>query len=139
VPLTTLEQVFRVEGKATVIRVCGELVHKDNLVGRTKDGSKECVYAKISDGTTRSPLPVTLIGWTPSTFNIKVGAIVDIRNSLAMVRGHVVDLEVTLGQGTVEEASPTLSDYISVMKKDADELRERVSACRSRSACPSRS
>jgi len=36
VPLTTLEQVFRVEGKASVVRVCGELVHKDNLVGRTK-------------------------------------------------------------------------------------------------------
>jgi len=71
----------------------------------------------VSDGTTRLPLPVTLIGWTPSTFGIKVGAIVDIRNSVAMVRGAVVDLEVTHGVSTVEEASPTLSDYISVMKK----------------------
>ena len=108
-----------------MVRVCGELVSKDNLVGRTKDGSKECLYVRISDGTTRHPLPVTLIGWTPSTFSIKVGAIVDIRIAVAMVRGNVVDLEVTSGTGSIEEASPTLSDYISVMKRDADELRAR--------------
>jgi hypothetical protein len=49
VPITDLEQVFRVDGKATVTRVCGELVWKDNLSSRTKDGSKECVYCKVSD------------------------------------------------------------------------------------------
>jgi hypothetical protein len=125
VPITTLDQVFRVDGKATVTRVCGELVFKDNLVSRTKDGTKECVYCKLADGSTRLPLPVTLIGWTPSTCNVKQGAVVDIRDAVAMVRGDVVDLEVINGVGTVVEASPSLAEHILSMKREAEELRER--------------
>lgn len=125
VPITTLDQVFRVDGKATVMRVCGELVFKDNLASKTKDGQKECVYCKISDGSTRLPLPMTLIGWTPSTFTVKQGAIVDIRDAVAMVRGGTVDLEVTNGVGTIVEASPTLAEHIINLKREAEELRER--------------
>lgn len=125
VPITSLEQIFRVDQKSNVVRVCGELVWKDNLTGKTKDGMKECVYCKISDGTTRMPLPLTCIGWTPSTLNIKQGAIVDIRDAVAMVRGEAVDLELILGVGTMAEASPTLTDHISNMKREAEELRER--------------
>lgn len=125
VPITSLEQVFRCDSKATVTRVCGELVWKDNLASRTKDGSKECVYCKLSDGSTRLPLPVTLIGWTPSTCSIKQGAVVDIRDAIAMVRGETVDLEVTNGVGTIVEASPTLAEHILTMKREAEELREK--------------
>ena len=125
VPITTLDQVFRVDGKSNVLRVCGELVWRDNLVSKTKDGSKECVYCKISDGSTRNPLPLTLIGWTPSNCPVKQGAVVDIRDAVAMVRGEAVDLEVTAGTGTITEASPTLAEHILNLKREAEELRER--------------
>lgn len=125
VPITGLDQVFRIESKSLVTRACGELVWKDNLVGRTKDGSKECVYCKLSDGSTRLPIPLTLIGWTPSTFSVKQGAIVDIRDAVAMIRGSVVDLEVTIGQGTIEEASPNVAEHILQMKEEAEANREK--------------
>lgn len=126
VPITDLEQVFRIDGKANVVRVCGELVWKDNLASRTKDGSnKDCIYCKISDGSTRLPLNLTLIGWTPSTLSIKQSAVVDIRDAVAMVRGESVDLEVTNGVGTIVEASPTLAENILNKKREAEELRER--------------
>jgi len=122
IPITSLEQIFKVDGKSLVPRACGELIWKDNLtLGNTKK-----MLIKVSDGSTRLPLPVVLIGWTPSTFSIKQGSVVDIRNAIAMIRGEQVDLELTLGGGgVIEEASPRLSQHILDLKRELEETRER--------------
>ena len=124
-PITQVDQVIRVEGKSVVNRVCAEVTWMNTNVGRTKDGSRECVYAKLSDGSSRIALPVTFIGWTPSNIPVRAGDIVDIRNALAMVRGEGVDLEVTFNVGTVEKASAALAEHIRYLKTEAEELRAR--------------
>ena len=124
-PITALDQVFRVDSKAIVNRVCGEVVWLNNLATKTKDGSKDCVYGKISDGSMRNPQPVTFIGFTLSTLPVRTGDVVDIRGSLAMVRGDGVDLEVTFNVGSVEKAGESLAEHIRSLKKEHEDARAR--------------
>ena len=124
-PITALEQVFRVDSKATVPRVCAEVVWLNNLATRTRDNTKECVTAKLSDGSLRQPFAVTFVGWTPTSIPVRTGDVVDVRNATAMVRGEAVDLEVTLGTSAVDKASNALAEHVRALKAELDEQRAR--------------
>lgn len=124
VPIVSLDQVFQCGSKAIVPRVCGELVHKENISAKNAQGVSY-LNIKLDDGTTLKPLMVTIYHQTPSTFAPKVGCVLDVRNTLAMVRGERVALELdpkTEGQEYFI-ASPTLTQHVLDLKEENDELR----------------
>jgi len=123
VPIVSLKDVFQLDSKATVERVCAVMEHKDNLISKTKDG-QQCIFIGISDGSTLNPIPVMIVGETPSTFEHKVDTVVDIRGAVAMVRGEKVILELTKeNKGTISSCSQQLTDHIMEIKQENDEIR----------------
>lgn len=122
IPITSLEQIVRIDSKSTVIRICVVLESKDNLPSKTQKG-EECMYIRTSDGTTRVPFTITCIGWNPSTFEFKAEQVLDIRDSTALIRGDKVELEVVKGTSTITAASPELTEHILKLKEQQEEIR----------------
>ena len=124
VPITTLDQIFRVDSKSVVPRVCATLVHKDTLPSRTSK-NQPCLKVQLTDGTTRIPFTVYLVGWTPSTFHLKVDRVVDIRDSTAYVRGDKVELEIVKDQSTIRTANERVTEHVERLRTEREELRAR--------------
>mmetsp|Transcript_6920 Transcript_6920/g.8370 ORF Transcript_6920/g.8370 Transcript_6920/m.8370 type:complete len:388 (+) Transcript_6920:177-1340(+) len=123
IPIVTLKDVFQLDSKVVVERVCGIMEHKDNLASKTHDG-QPCIFIRISDGSTLKPFPVMIVGETPTTFELKVDTAVDIRGAVAMVRGDKVVLELTKeNNATITGCSPELTEHILEIKKTNDEIR----------------
>ncbi len=122
IPITSLEQVSRIDSKSSVIRICIVLDSKDNLTSKTSKG-EECMYIRASDGTTRNPFSITCIGWNPSNFEFKPEQVLDIRDSIAMIRGERVELEVEKGKSIITVASPELTEHILKLKEEQEEIR----------------
>lgn len=122
IPIVALKDVFQLEAKVEVKRVCAVMTHKDNLASKNFNG-QPCLVIKISDGSTLNPFTVMLNEETPTSFDKKVGAVLDIRGSIAMVRGEKVVLESVKGQTTLIEAGPELSDHVVKLKEEHEEIR----------------
>lgn len=122
VPIISLIDVFQMDSRTVVERVCAVLEHKDNLVSKTSTGS-DCLYVKISDGSTRNPFTLTVIDQNPTSFIYKVGDVLDIRSAVAMVRGEKVYLETEKDKTTLTLTSESLKTHVLELKQNKEEIR----------------
>lgn len=123
IPMVALQDVFHLESKARVERICAVLEHKDNLVTKTKDG-QDSIFLRVADGTTLNPMNVQIIGENPTSFEHKVGHVLDVRNATAMVRGDKVFLEITKGSDAeILAASERLTEHVQEKKEENDAIR----------------
>ena len=124
VPITTLDQIMRIDSKSVVPRVCATMVHKDTLGSRTSR-NQPCLKVQLTDGTTRIPFTVYLVGWTPSTFHLKIDKVVDIRDSTAYVRGENVELEIVKDSSTISTANERVTEHVERVRQEREDLRAR--------------
>lgn len=122
IPIVPLKDVFQIDSKAEIERICAVITHKDNLPSKDSAG-QPCLHIEISDGTTLKPFTLVLIGETPTSFNLKEGTVIDVRNSIAMVRGEKVLIETVKEMTTVSGSSPELTEHVIKLKEEQETLR----------------
>eukprot|EP00924_Labyrinthula_sp_SR-Ha-C_P006996 augustus_masked-scaffold_8-processed-gene-6.65-mRNA-1 protein AED:0.06 eAED:0.08 QI:0/-1/0/1/-1/1/1/0/369 len=128
VPIKELSEILLIENRTEVERIVVVLEFKDNLLTKPTRNvpgfGQEYLTVKVSDGTTRLNLPLLLFNYTPSTFEKKVGNVLDVRNLIAIKRAKKVVLEISK-ETEILDVSENLKEIILKKKEEAEEIRAK--------------